>query len=141
MTVIVADRVRDICTTTGTGNITVSGSAPSTYRTFSAVMAVADTCDLLIVHQTADEWGVCGATYSSAHVLTRGTVRSSSNAGAAVNFSAGTKDVVLIMAAASYVLPIRSLIAGSGLTGGGDLSADRTFNVGAGRGITVAGDS
>lgn len=29
------------------------------------------------------------------------------------------------------------MIAGAGLTGGGDLSADRTFNVGAGTGITV----
>jgi hypothetical protein len=35
----------------------------------------------------------------------------------------------------------RNLIAGAGLTGGGDLSADRTFNVGAGTGITVAADT
>ena len=34
----------------------------------------------------------------------------------------------------------RTLTAGSGLTGGGDLSADRTFNVGAGAGITVNAD-
>lgn len=33
------------------------------------------------------------------------------------------------------------LTAGSGLTGGGDISASRTFNVGAGTGITVAADS
>lgn len=32
------------------------------------------------------------------------------------------------------------LIAGAGLTGGGDLSLDRTFNVGAGTGITVNAD-
>lgn len=31
----------------------------------------------------------------------------------------------------------RQVIAGAGLTGGGDLTADRTFNVGAGTGITV----
>jgi hypothetical protein len=35
----------------------------------------------------------------------------------------------------------RTLTAGAGLTGGGDLSADRTFNVGAGAGITVAADA
>lgn len=35
----------------------------------------------------------------------------------------------------------RALTAGSGLTGGGDLSADRTFDVGAGTGITVAADT
>jgi len=34
----------------------------------------------------------------------------------------------------------RSLVAGNGLTGGGDLSADRTFNVGAGSGIIVGAD-
>lgn len=34
----------------------------------------------------------------------------------------------------------RILMAGSGLTGGGDLSANRTFNVGAGTGITVNAD-
>lgn len=33
--------------------------------------------------------------------------------------------------------PTRTLTAGAGLTGGGDLSADRTFDVGAGTGITV----
>jgi hypothetical protein len=35
----------------------------------------------------------------------------------------------------------RNVIAGAGLTGGGDLSADRTFSVGAGTGITVSADS
>jgi hypothetical protein len=34
----------------------------------------------------------------------------------------------------------RILTAGAGLTGGGDLSADRTFNVGSGSGITVNAD-
>lgn len=35
----------------------------------------------------------------------------------------------------------RTLTAGAGLTGGGDLSADRTFDVGAGTGISVAADA
>ena len=35
----------------------------------------------------------------------------------------------------------RNLNAGAGLTGGGNLTADRTFNVGAGNGITVNADS
>lgn len=35
----------------------------------------------------------------------------------------------------------RTLTAGSGLTGGGDLSADRTFDIGAGDGITVGADT
>lgn len=38
---------------------------------------------------------------------------------------------------AGYVPDTRTLTAGAGLTGGGDLSANRTFDVGAGTGITV----
>lgn len=36
-----------------------------------------------------------------------------------------------------YARSVTDMIAGSGLTGGGDLSLDRTFNVGAGAGISV----
>ena len=41
---------------------------------------------------------------------------------------------------ARYIASTRTLTAGAGLTGGGDLSADRTFAVGAGLGITVNAD-
>jgi transcription elongation GreA/GreB family factor len=39
------------------------------------------------------------------------------------------------------ILTTRTLTAGDGLTGGGDLSADRTFAVGAGTGISVSADA
>ena len=41
----------------------------------------------------------------------------------------------------TYALAATNLSAGAGLTGGGTLAADRTFNVGAGFGITVAADT
>lgn len=41
----------------------------------------------------------------------------------------------------TFVPASRTLIAGGGLTGGGNLTADCTFNVGAGLGITVAADA
>jgi len=41
---------------------------------------------------------------------------------------------------AVFVLPSRQVISGGGLTGGGDLSADRTLAVGAGTGIAVNAD-
>lgn len=44
------------------------------------------------------------------------------------------------LATAGIASSTRTLTAGAGLTGGGDLSADRTFNVGAGTGITVNAD-
>ena len=93
MAFVTADRVLDTSTSTGTGAIVVSGSSPNGYRTFSTVMTTSDTCYYSIQHQTLNEWETGTATYSSANTLTRTTIASSSNANAAVNFSAGTKDV------------------------------------------------
>ena len=98
---ITADRVKDTSTTTGTGAVTVSGTAPSPFRTFSAVATTSDTFYYCIEHQTANEWEVGLGTYSAANEITRTTVRASSNAGSAVSFSAGTKSVMLVHAAAA----------------------------------------
>lgn len=89
---IVADRVKETTTTTGTGAITLAG-AVSGFQAFSAVCSVADTVPYTIAGQTGTEWETGIGTYSGANTLTRTTVLSSSNAGSAVNFSAGTKDV------------------------------------------------
>ena len=99
MAFITADRVLDSSTSTGTGAFVVSGTPAAGYRTFSAVMSVSDTCYYSIQGQTTSEWEVGLGTYSSANTLTRTTVYSSSNAGAAVTFSAGTKNVFITMAA------------------------------------------
>jgi hypothetical protein len=95
LALIIADRVRDTTTTTGTGNITVSGTAPITYRTFSAVCSVSDTFPYFIAARTLNEWEVGLATYTSSNTIARTQIFSSSNAGSLVSFSAGTKDVVL----------------------------------------------
>lgn len=92
---ISADRVKETTTTTGTGAITLAGAA-SGFRAFSSVMAASDTCYYAIVGGTEWETGI--GTYNT--TLTRTTVLASSNAGAAVNFSAGTKDVFLTTPAA-----------------------------------------
>ena len=99
MAFITADRVLDSSTSTGTGAFVVSGTPAAGYRTFSAVMSVSDTCYYSIQGQTTSEWEVGLGTYSSANTLTRTTVYSSSNANAAVSFSAGTKNVFITMAA------------------------------------------
>jgi len=96
---ITADRVRDTSTSTGTGSFTVSGTAPTGFRTLSAVLSVSDTFYYAIQSQTDGSWEVGLGTYSSANTFARTTVLSSSNAGSAVNFSAGTKDVFLTLAA------------------------------------------
>ena len=111
MAFITADRVRDTSTTAGSGSFSVSGTAPTGYRTFSAVLSVNDTFYYSIQHQTLNEWEVGLGTYSSANTFARTTIYSSSNAGSAVTFSAGTKDVFITMAASRSVQ-----IDGSGQT-------------------------
>lgn len=87
------DRVKETSTTTGTGNFTLAG-AVAQYRAFSSVYVVGDlNIEYAIVGQTGTEWEVGIGTYIGANTLQRDTVFSSSNAGALVNFSAGTKDV------------------------------------------------
>lgn len=99
MAFITADRVLDSSTSTGTGPFVVSGTPAAGYQTFSSVMSIGDTCYYSIQGQTTSEWEVGLGTYSSANTLTRTTIYSSSNAGSAVTFSAGTKNVFITMAA------------------------------------------
>lgn len=125
MAFVTADRVRDTSTTTGTGSFTVSGTAPTGYRTLSAVLSASDTFYYAIQHQTAAEWEVGLGTYSSANVFARTTVLSSSNANAAVSFSAGTKDVFVTLAASKTIQKDGSG-AVVGLTAGTDFVAPGT---------------
>lgn len=103
MALISASRVKETTTTTGTGNVTLAGAA-SGYLAFSAVCANNDTC--LYTIAGGAEWEVGIGTYVSATpALARTTVLASSNAGAAVNFSSGTKDVFIAEIAERFSLP------------------------------------
>lgn len=99
MAFITADRVKDTSTTTGTGNITVSGSAPFGYRTFSTVLSVADTFYYAIQGQSTAEWEVGLGTYASTNQFARTTVLASSASNSAVSFSSGTKNVFITLPA------------------------------------------
>ena len=93
MALVIADRVKDSTTTTGTGTVTLSGTAATGYQNFS-VIGNGNTTYYTIAGQGTTEWEVGIGTYTTAGpTLARTTILSSSNAGAAVNFSAGTKDV------------------------------------------------
>jgi hypothetical protein len=99
MAFITADRVKDTSTTTGTGNITVSGGAPIGYRTFSTVLSVSDTFYYCVQGQGTSEWEVGLGTYVSSNQFSRTTVLASSASGSAVSFSAGTKNVFITLPA------------------------------------------
>jgi hypothetical protein len=101
------DRVLDASTTTGTGTLTLTGSAPAGYRTFaSAGLTTGATVRYSIALADNTEWEVGeGVWTSSGATLSRVTVYASSNSGSLVNFSAGTKAVALVMTAADTLLP------------------------------------
>lgn len=87
-----ADRVKETTTTTSTGTITLAG-AVAQFRAFQTAFAVGQVIQYAIVGQTGTEWEVGEGTLATTTTLTRERVIASSNAGALVNLSAGTKDV------------------------------------------------
>lgn len=100
MSRIIADRVRETSTTTGTGTLDLDGAEVG-FQGF-----VAGAGDGAVVYYTIagqegggaqGEWenGVGTITDAATDTLSRDTVLSSSNGGSAVNFSAGTKDVFI----------------------------------------------
>jgi len=100
MTHVSADRVKDTTTSTGTGNITVSGTADPGFKTLSDRLTVdGDTGDFAIVAVDGSgaptgDWETSTLTRISANVYSRAVIESS-NGDALVNFSAGTKQVFL----------------------------------------------
>ena len=91
MALVLADRVKDTTTTTGTGTVTLSGTAPTGYQNF-AVIGNGNTTYYTIAG--GSEWEVGIGTYAtSGPTLARTTVLASTNGGSAVSFSSGTKDV------------------------------------------------
>ena len=92
MAFVLADRVKETTTTTGTGTVTLLGASTG-FQSFSAI-GNTNTTYYTIAGQTTSEWEVGIGTYtSSGTTLARTTVIASSNSGSLVSFSAGTKDV------------------------------------------------
>ena len=92
-----ANRIQDTTTTTGTWTVTVSGTPASGFLAFST-MPVGTVFDYTIQGQTGAEFEVGRGKMASSTTFTREQVLASSNGGAAVNFSAGTKDVFVTVA-------------------------------------------
>lgn len=88
-----ADRVKDTTTTTGTGNLTIANSAPTGYQTFNTAFGTSASFYYAIDSTGGSEWEVGIGHLSASTTLVRDLVYASSNSNAAVNFSAGTKNV------------------------------------------------
>ena len=131
MALVLADRVKETTTTTGTGTVTLLGASTG-YQSFS-VVGNANTTYYTIAGQTTSEWEVGIGTYTlSGTTLARTTVLASSNAGSAVNFSAGTKDVFVTYPAG------RSVSGGEGYTEN-DAQIDISSTINTGRNAISAG--
>ena len=134
MALVIADRVRETSTTTGTGDI-ILGGAVAGFVSFSSVLANADTTYYGIVG--GNSWEVGVGTYSTAsNSLSRTVVLASSNGGSLVSFGSGTKNVFLTQPSerAVYVNG-SSVVAANGATVPNSLLANSSITI---NGVTIA---
>lgn len=97
MAFILADRVKETTTTTGTGSLTLAGAVAG-FQTFTS-KCVTDTDDFFycIEGVGTSEWEMGLGRLTGASTLQRTQVSSSSNSDALVSFSAGTKVVFITL--------------------------------------------
>lgn len=133
---LVANLVHETSTTTGTGSLTlvnVNGK-----NNFNAAFGTggSDVFEYFISNQDASEWERGTGSMSDSTTLVRDTVIESTNSNAAVNFSAGTKDVTNDIPA----LDQTRLVPGSVQATTSGTAFDFTIPAGANR-ITIIFDS
>ena len=90
MALVLADRVRETSSTTGTGSITLDGAVIG-YQTFGTAIGAGNTCYYTISNPGTSEWEVGIGTVGSG-TLARTSILSSST-GSTVSFTSGNKDV------------------------------------------------
>lgn len=128
MALVLADRVRETTTTTGTGSVTLGG-AYTGFQTFLSGIGNANSTYYTIANVVTGEWEVGIGTYtSSGNTLSRTTVLASSNSGSLVSFATGTKDVFVTQPAerAVYVDSAGTTVNVNILSASGDSSFTST---------------
>jgi hypothetical protein len=151
MALVVKDRVKVTTATTGTGTLTL-GSAVAGFQAFSAVLSNADTTYYAIFESSTGAFEVGLGTYASpANTLARTTILESSNAGSAINLTAGNAEVFITYPAekAVYLDAAGDVTSAAGQINVSDFNNDAgyTTNTGtvtsvaasAGTGISISG--
>ena len=128
MALVLADRVRETTTTTGTGSVTLGG-AYTGFQTFLAGIGNSNSTYYTIANVVTGEYEVGIGTYTTAgNLLSRTTVLNSSNSNALVNFAAGSKDVFVTQPAerAVYIDSAGTTVDVNILAASGDSSFNST---------------
>jgi hypothetical protein len=140
MALVINDRVKETSTTTGTGTIDLAG-AETGYEGFVAGVGNGNTTYYAIELNSANEWevGIGTVTDAAPDTLSRDTIISSSNSDAAVNFSAGTKNVFCTLPAKKTISPVMDATTFV-VTHNSTLSEDQTLDSGVLAGpVTITG--
>ena len=140
MALVINDRVKETSTTTGTGTINLAG-AETGYEGFVAGVGNGNTTYYAIELNSANEWevGIGTVTDAAPDTLSRDTIISSSNSDAAVNFSAGTKNVFCTLPAKKTISPVMDATTFV-VTHASTLSEDQTLDSGVLAGpVTITG--
>ena len=140
MALVINDRVKETSTTTGTGTFSLAG-AETGYEGFVAGIGTGNTTYYAIELNSANEWevGIGTVTDATPDTLSRDTIISSSNGDAAVNFSAGTKNVFCTLPAKRTISPVMTA-TGFVVTHASTLDQDQTLDSGVLAGpVTITG--
>lgn len=103
------DRIRELTYSVGaTEPLLLRGvdAADLSFRPFSAICEDGNLVEVNVKHRTAAEWETVLCQWTLGGLLWRQTVLASSNGGALVNFSAGTKDVQNVLPATQGIMPV-----------------------------------
>jgi len=103
MALVVKDRVKETTATTGTGTLTLGGAVTG-FQSFSSALSDADTTYYSIFESSTGAFEVGLGTFTlSGTTLSRDTILESSNAGSAINLTAGAADVFITQPAEKAV--------------------------------------
>ena len=142
MALVLADRVQETTTTTGTGSVTLLGAVTG-FQSF-AVIGNGNTTFYTIADQGGANWEVGIGTYSTTGpTLARTTVLSSSNGGSLVTFTAGIKTVFVTYPSEQSVnLDASNNVSALGTISSGTWNATAITTTYGGTGLTsyTAGD-
>jgi hypothetical protein len=121
MALIVKDRIKESTNTTGTGTLTLTG-ATTGFQTFAAVGDASTTYYAIL---NGNNWEVGLGTYTaSGTTLSRDTVLSSSNAGAALNLSGGSDVFCTYPSEKAVFLNSSDVIEGTNIVVEGNIAAN-----------------